>query len=118
MRIPHIFRWTRFMEHIIEKSRIREILGTPNALTRQKIKGNLHQGMMRFIKASPLVMLATVDEMGENIRGLMYQIIAKHRDGKLGKHKFNAKLSCSQLKEWNTNTSINFNSQSILDSPF
>lgn len=52
------------MEHIIEQSRIREILGTPNALTRQKIKGNLHQGMMRFIKASPLVMLATVDEMG------------------------------------------------------
>ena len=61
---------------------------------------------------------ATVDEMGENIKGLMYQIIAKHRDGKLGKLKFNAKLSCSQLKEWNTNTSINFNSQSILYSPF
>jgi PPOX class probable FMN-dependent enzyme len=52
------------MEHIIQHSRIREILGTPNATTRQKIKGNLHAGMKRFIDASPLVMMASVDEMG------------------------------------------------------
>jgi PPOX class probable FMN-dependent enzyme len=52
------------MEHIIQHTRIREILGTPNATTRQKIKGNLHAGMKRFIDASSLVMMASVDEMG------------------------------------------------------
>ncbi|MBP8149343.1 MAG: pyridoxamine 5'-phosphate oxidase family protein [Limnohabitans sp.] len=52
------------MEHIIQHTRIREILGTPNATTRQKIKGSLHAGMKRFIDASSLVMMASVDEMG------------------------------------------------------
>jgi PPOX class probable FMN-dependent enzyme len=52
------------MEHITQIARIREILGSPNATTTQKIKPCLHQGMEQFIKASPLVMLATVDSMG------------------------------------------------------
>lgn len=43
---------------------------------------------------------SVVDENGEDIRGLMYQIIAKHRDGKLGRLKFKAKLECSQITDW------------------
>jgi len=43
-----------------------------------------------------------VDENGESIKGLMYQIIAKHRDGKLGRLKFNANLAMSQIKTWET----------------
>lgn len=41
-----------------------------------------------------------VDENGEDIKGLMYQIIAKHRDGELGRLKYKANLACSQIKEW------------------
>lgn len=52
------------MEHIVDLSRIRDILGVPNAVTSQKIKESLHLGMVRFIQASPLLMLATVDEAG------------------------------------------------------
>lgn len=44
---------------------------------------------------------AIVDEMGENIQGLCYQIIAKHRDGELKRIKYRAILECSQMKEWN-----------------
>lgn len=40
------------------------------------------------------------DENGENIKGLMYQIISKHRDGELGRLKYKAILQCSQVKEW------------------
>lgn len=43
---------------------------------------------------------STVDENGEDIKGLMYQIIAKHRDGQLGKLKFKAKLEFSQIEDW------------------
>lgn len=45
---------------------------------------------------------AIVDENGEDIKGLMYQIIAKHRDGKLGKLKYKANLACSKITDWNT----------------
>lgn len=44
---------------------------------------------------------AITDENGEDIKGLMYQIIAKHRDGNLGRLKYKANLACSQIKEWN-----------------
>lgn len=47
---------------------------------------------------------ATVDENGEDIKGLMYQIIAKHRDGKLGKLKFKTNLACSQIKDWDVSS--------------
>lgn len=39
------------------------------------------------------------DAWGENIKGLLYQIIVKHRDGELGRLKFNAFLHKSQIKE-------------------
>lgn len=45
----------------------------------------------------------TTDENGEDIKGLMYQIIAKHRDGELRRLKHKAVLECSQLKEWGLN---------------
>lgn len=44
---------------------------------------------------------AITDENGEDIKGLMYQIIAKHRDGNLGRIKYKTNLACSQIKEWN-----------------
>jgi len=43
---------------------------------------------------------STVDENGEDIKGLMYQIIAKHRDGRLDKLKFRANLACSRITDW------------------
>ena len=43
---------------------------------------------------------SVVDENGEDIKGLMYQIIAKHREGKLGRLKFKTKLECSQISDW------------------
>ena len=43
---------------------------------------------------------ATVDEDGNDIKGLMYQIIAKHRDGRVGRIKMKATLEKSQLSEW------------------
>ena len=42
------------------------------------------------------------DEHGESTKGLMYQIIAKHRDGEVGRIKHKAILQCSQLKSWNS----------------
>lgn len=42
------------------------------------------------------------DEHGESTKGLMYQIIAKHRDGETGRIKHKAILQCSQLKSWNS----------------
>lgn len=47
---------------------------------------------------------ATTDENGEDIKGLLYQIIAKHRDGELGKLKFRVKLECSQISDWDSNS--------------
>ena len=42
-----------------------------------------------------------VDEFGENTKGLMYNIIAKHRDGRTDvKLKLRADLARSQLKSW------------------
>lgn len=40
------------------------------------------------------------DEMGNSLKGLMYQIIAKHRDGRLERIKYQAKLSQSRLEKW------------------
>ena len=47
------------------------------------------------------------DEMGENTRGLMYQMIAKHRDGITKDLKFKVDLSRSQLKSWENSFYIN-----------
>ncbi len=41
-----------------------------------------------------------IDENGESIKGLMYQIVAKHRDGKLGRLKFKTNLAKSQIRSW------------------
>lgn len=41
-----------------------------------------------------------IDENGEDIKGLCYQMIAKHRDGEISKIKYKAKLAYSQMKEW------------------
>lgn len=46
---------------------------------------------------------AITDEFGESTRGLMYQIILKHRDGLLGKIKFKALLNQSKLEDWDEN---------------
>lgn len=43
---------------------------------------------------------AIVDEMGQDIKGLMNCIIAKHRDGVLDDFKMKAELSKSQLLDW------------------
>lgn len=47
------------------------------------------------------------DEMGESIKGLMYQIIAKHRDGITKDLKLKVDLSRSQLKSWDNTVYIN-----------
>jgi len=41
------------------------------------------------------------DENGNDIKGLCYQIIAKHRDGENARLMLKARLQCSQMKEWN-----------------
>ncbi len=41
-----------------------------------------------------------VDEFGESVKGLMYQIIAKHRDGILDRIKYQAILKSSKLNSW------------------
>lgn len=45
---------------------------------------------------------AVVDEMGQDIKGLMNCIIAKHRDGVLDDFKLKAELAKSQLMDWGT----------------
>jgi replicative DNA helicase len=53
---------------------------------------------------------ATVDEMGNDTRGLMYQIIVKSREGKAYERiKYEAKLECSKLNEITDNSLIDFN---------
>jgi replicative DNA helicase len=47
---------------------------------------------------------ATVDEDGNDIKGLMYQIVAKHRDGRIGRIKLKAHLEKSLLTEWEEET--------------
>lgn len=44
----------------------------------------------------------TTDEFGNDLKGLCYQIIAKHRDGETARLMLKARLQCSQMKEWNT----------------
>jgi len=51
---------------------------------------------------------AVIDEFGQDTKGLMYQIIAKHRDGMLGRIKLKSELSMSQIKTWIDNDPINF----------
>lgn len=46
---------------------------------------------------------AITDEFGESTKGLMYQIILKHRDGLLGKIKYKALLNSSKLEDWDEN---------------
>ena len=59
-----------------------------------------------------------VDENGENIKGLCYQIISKHRDGKIGRIKHKAILECSQMKEWDGNFIQGVNFSTITENPF
>jgi replicative DNA helicase len=43
------------------------------------------------------------DEMGESTKGLMYQIIEKHRDGETGRIKLKAELAMNRLLPWENN---------------
>ena len=52
------------MESIDSIARVREFLGSPNAVTYDKIKLHLNDAMIRFIQAAPLLMLSTVDSDG------------------------------------------------------
>lgn len=64
---------------------------------------------------------AVTDEFGESTKGLMYQIIAKHRDGELARLKFRSNLACSRISDWSEADgmlrSINFDSDDT-DLPF
>lgn len=51
---------------------------------------------------------AQTDEMGEDTKGLMYQIIAKHRDGELNRLKYKAILKSSQIKDWDDDSKYFF----------
>ncbi|MEK6884410.1 MAG: DnaB-like helicase C-terminal domain-containing protein [Nanoarchaeota archaeon] len=44
---------------------------------------------------------AIVDEFGEDVKGLCYQIIAKHRDGHLGRIKHRFIPQFSKFEDWN-----------------
>jgi len=57
-----------------------------------------------------------VDELGESTKDLMYQIIAKHRDGEVGRLKHKAILKCSQLKDWNNSVVAGWNP--VRNNPF
>lgn len=60
----------------------------------------------------------TVDEFGENTKGLMYNIIAKHRDGRTDvKLKLRADLARSQMKSWDSPLYINLEGK-LEDMPF
>lgn len=61
---------------------------------------------------------AITDEMGESTKGLCYQIIAKHREGELGRIKLRTNLACSQMRDWNDISPFRFNQESIVDTPF
>ena len=52
------------METIKHFDQVREVLGAPNPATFSKIKTQLNDRMIGFIRASPLVMIATVDQDG------------------------------------------------------
>lgn len=55
-----------------------------------------------------------IDEFGESTKGLMYQIILKHRDGLLGRIKFNAILQCSKLDDWDATIVPGWNPPGVL----
>lgn len=57
-----------------------------------------------------------VDEFGESIEGLMYQIIAKHRDGETARLKYQSILKCSQLKSWQQNNTSGW--EPVSNAPF
>lgn len=46
------------------------------------------------------------DEMGESIKGLCYQIVAKHRDGELGRIKFRFLGKYSMFAEWQSELNL------------
>lgn len=48
------------------------------------------------------------DEFGESTKGLMYQIVAKHREGETGRIKNKFLPQFSQLKDWEYNTLPNW----------
>lgn len=58
------------------------------------------------------------DENGESTKGLMYQIIAKHRDGQLGRLKHRAILKSSQLRDWDDKTGFYVNPKGNIDYEF
>jgi replicative DNA helicase len=58
----------------------------------------------------------TEDELGESTKGLLYQIIAKHRDGKLDRLKFHFVPQCSQLRDWQSSPVRNWTPSD--DAPF
>lgn len=61
---------------------------------------------------------AIIDEMGENTKGLCYQIIEKHREGEVGRIKLKANLACSQMKDWSNNSQFSFSQDSITENKF
>ncbi|HEY9340003.1 MAG TPA: DnaB-like helicase C-terminal domain-containing protein [Hanamia sp.] len=61
---------------------------------------------------------AITDDFGESTKGLAYQIIAKHRDGELGRIKLRANLACSQMKEWEDQSGFSFKQEDIVGTPF
>jgi len=62
---------------------------------------------------------ALTDEMGEDTKGLMYQIIAKHRDGELARLKYKAVLKSSKLEDWGGGSKYVFKTPNDFnDTPF
>jgi replicative DNA helicase len=58
----------------------------------------------------------TEDELGESTKGLLYHIIAKHRDGKLDRLKFHFVPQCSQLRDWQVSPINDWST--LTDNPF
>jgi len=58
------------------------------------------------------------DEFGESTKGLLYQIVAKHREGETGRIKNHFIPQFSQLKPWGNNALPNFNITNNEPPPF
>jgi replicative DNA helicase len=58
------------------------------------------------------------DELGESTQGLMYQIIAKHRDGLLDRLKYRALPQYSKLTGWNNSVISGWKPTSLTENPF
>ena len=50
---------------VTSESQLREILGEPSELVKQKITDSLDPAMCEFIRRSPLIFLSTLDECGQ-----------------------------------------------------